>query len=277
MKFTAAFYLFCSASPVVHAFAPPRAFLNVPPSSSIQQQQQQQHQHDSSLAKVTSDSSSKSSSSSCLQMATAGAMSCRPIGIGSAAPSTIITNVDLESIVETDDAWIQARTGIKQRHVLTHGESIRDLQILAAQRALEMANVDAADLDVVICSTSSPQDMFGDAPSVAAALGCPTSTMSFDLTAACSGFLFGTVTAGKFLSAPNGKSQLALVIGADALSRHVDWDDRNTCILFGDGAGAMVLESTLDDNNSKSAGKEDGLLGYAAHSNGNGYADLTCG
>jgi 3-oxoacyl-[acyl-carrier-protein] synthase III len=211
-------------------------------------------------------------------MATAGSMSCRPIGIGSAAPSTIITNKELESIVETDDEWIQARTGIKQRHVLTHGESIRDLQILAARRALEMAKIDAADLDIVICSTSSPQDMFGDAPSVAAALGCPTSTMSFDLTAACSGFLFGTVTAGKFLSAPNGKSQLALVIGADALSRHVDWDDRNTCILFGDGAGAMVLESTLAEFNSNGNGKnQDGLLGYAAHSNGHGYADLTCG
>lgn len=206
-------------------------------------------------------------------MATAGSMSCRPIGIGSASPKTIITNVDLESIVEMDDEWIQARTGIKQRHVMQHGESIRDLQILAARRALEMANVDAKDLDIVICSTSSPEDMFGDAPYVAAALGCPTNTMSFDLTAACSGFLFGTVTAGKFLSAPTGKSNLALVIGADALSRWVDWDDRNTCILFGDGAGAMVLESTVGEEDKK----PDGLLGYAAHSNGNGYADLTCG
>lgn len=196
--------------------------------------------------------------------AKSGAMSCRPIGIGSAAPKTIISNADLEQVVETSDEWIQSRTGIAQRHVLLETETIRGLAVSAATAALEMAGVDAADLDLVICATSSADDMFGDAPSIASELGCTKDTLAFDLTAACSGFLFGTVTAGKFLTEPNQK---ALVIGADALTRWVDWDDRNSCILFGDGAGAMVLESS----------QEPGILGYAAHSNGKGYGDLNLG
>jgi 3-oxoacyl-[acyl-carrier-protein] synthase-3 len=116
--------------------------------------------------------------------------------------------------------------------------------------------------------------MFGDAPSIASELGCTTETLAFDLTAACSGFLFGTVTAGKFLTntGSNPKKSRALVIGADALSRWVDWDDRNSCILFGDGAGAIVLESTSEDSP-----QEAGILGYAAHSNGKGYRDLNLG
>jgi 3-oxoacyl-[acyl-carrier-protein] synthase III len=128
---------------------------------------------------------------------------------------------------------------------------------------LEMAKLSPEDIDLVICATSSPDDLFGDAPSIAAAIGCGKDTMAFDLTAACSGFLFATVTAGKFLSGGGFKN--ALVLGADGLSRWVDWDDRNTCILFGDGAGAMVL--TADASNP-------GVLGYAAHSNGGGYEDL---
>ena len=199
--------------------------------------------------------------------ATAGNLMCRPIGVGSAAPDTIITNADLEKVVETSDEWIRTRTGIAQRRVLLQGESLRALQLKAAQNALDMAGVSPEDIDVVICATSSPEDMFGDAPWVAAELGCTTDTVAFDLTAACSGFLFGCVTAGKFLSAANGKSTKALVIGADALSRFVDWDDRNTCILFGDGAGAMVLEGTEE---------ESGLLGFSAHSNGKGYGELKC-
>ena len=194
--------------------------------------------------------------------ANAGAMKCRPIGIGSAVPHTIITNQDLEKVVETNDEWIQTRTGIAQRHVLVDGEDLRQLAVRAGQNALDMAGVTAADLDLVICCTSTPDDMFGAAPRIAADLGCPTTTVAFDLTAACSGFMFGIATAGQFLS--NSGNQKCLVIGADALSRWVDWDDRNTCILFGDGAGAMVLESS----------DEAGVLGYAAHSNGNGWCDL---
>ncbi len=213
--------------------------------------------------------------SSQLSMVQSGTLPCRPIGVGHAAPKTVITNTDLESVVETDDEWIRTRTGISQRRVLTRGESLRDLGIEASKQALEMAGVSAEEIDVVICATSSPEDMFGDATAIAAEIGCTTHTMAFDLTAACSGFLFGSVTAGQFLSSPNTKLKNALVIGADALSRCVDWEDRNACILFGDGAGAMVVTNQKDED-----GDEDeimpGLLGFAAHSNGHGYGDLNC-
>jgi 3-oxoacyl-[acyl-carrier-protein] synthase-3 len=201
-----------------------------------------------------------------------GRMACRTIGIGSAAPKTVVTNVDMESVVETSDEWIRTRTGISQRRVLQHAngeaqpETLRSLAVEAARNALDMAGVDAESLDLVICATSSPDDMFGDAPSIASELGCTTDTVAFDLTAACSGFLFGTVTAGQFL---NNCGKRALVIGADALSRWVDWEDRNSCILFGDGAGAMVLEAVPGHDKS-------GVLGFAAHSNGGGYCDLNC-
>lgn len=196
--------------------------------------------------------------------ASSGPMKCRPIGIGSAAPKTVVTNADLEQVVETNDEWIQTRTGIAQRRVLVDGadEDLRTLAVQAGRNALDMAGLTAADLDMVICCTSTPDDLFGAAPRIAADLGCPTTTVAFDLTAACSGFMFGIATAGQFLS--NSANQKCLVIGADALSRWVDWDDRNTCILFGDGAGAMVLESS----------DEAGVLGYAAHSNGHGWCEL---
>jgi 3-oxoacyl-[acyl-carrier-protein] synthase III len=215
-----------------------------------------------------------------LCMASSGPMSCRPVGIGSAVPTTRITNFDLEQVVETSDEWIQTRTGIGARRVLVDAshaegdstsppETLRDLSVRAGRAALEMAGLEATDIDMVICCTSTPDDMFGDAPSVAAMLGCSTGTVAFDLTAACSGFLFGIVTAGQFLSASSSKT--ALVVGADALSRWVDWEDRNSCILFGDGAGAMILQSTQSSDSSP------GVLGYAAHSNGLGYCDLQLG
>jgi 3-oxoacyl-[acyl-carrier-protein] synthase-3 len=201
--------------------------------------------------------------------AVTGQIHARPIGIGSAAPKTIITNVDLEGVVDTQDEWIQTRTGIAQRHVLLDGESIRDLGVEASRAALQMAGVDAKDLDMVICCSSTPEDLFGDAPTIASELGCTTDTVAFDLTAACSGFLFGTITAAKFLTGSNVK-KTALVVGADAMTRWVDWDDRNTCILFGDGAGAMVLETSGED-------EEGGILGSAMHSNGKGSCDLSMG
>lgn len=202
-------------------------------------------------------------STTALPMATAGSLGCRPIGIGAASPETVVSNVDLEKVVETSDDWIKTRTGISNRHVLLHEESIKDLASKAGQQALDMSGVDPLDIDLVICATSSSDDLFGDATSIANNLGC-TNAMAFDLTAACSGFLFSTVTAGQFLNNP-GDMKNALVVGADALSRWVDWDDRNSCILFGDGAGAMVL--TKDEG-------APGVLGYSAHSNGAGYDKL---
>jgi len=209
---------------------------------------------------------------SALYMATSGSLNCRPIGIGSAAPKTVVTNDDLEKVVETSDEWISTRTGISQRRLLTHsngekGEKNENLVTLsqeAAAKALEMSGLDALDIDMVICCTSSPDDMFGDATSVAAGIGCKNA-MAFDLTAACTGFLFGSVTAGQFLH--NKSIKNAIVVGADALSRWVDWDDRNSCILFGDGAGAVVY----------TASEEPGMLGYSAHSNGLGHDNLMLG
>lgn len=209
---------------------------------------------------ITSSTSSNKRTVTALQ-AQSGPMNCRPIGIGSAAPKTRISNADLESVVETSDEWITTRTGIGSRHVLTQGEKLVDLSIAASKNALEMAGKSADDLDVIICCSSSPDDLFGDATTIANALGCSKATMAFDLTAACSGFLFGVQVAGQFLK---NDSSTILVVGADALSRWVDWDDRNTCILFGDGAGAMVLE----------ASSEPGVLATASHSNGGGRCDL---
>lgn len=230
--------------------------------------------------------SKKRSTSSALSMATFGPMNCRPIGIGSATPKTLITNSDLESVVETSDEWIRTRTGIGQRRVLQHFdptkttleegeevESIKTLGTQAAKNALQMSGLDPLDIDLVICATSSPDDMFGDATSIAAGLGA-TNAFAYDLTAACSGFLFATVTAGQFLHC--GSIKHALVVGADALSRWVDWEDRNSCILFGDGAGAMVLTNVDSDDSDTSTNGLPGILGYAAHSNGKGYNDLKC-
>lgn len=208
-------------------------------------------------------------------MASSGPMGCRAIGIGSAAPKTIITNVDLESVVETSDEWIQTRTGISQRHVLLNDkteESIKTLGRDAAKHALEMADVSPEDIDLIIVATSSADDLFGDATSVAAALGC-TNAVAFDLTAACSGFLFATVTAGQYLSNPFNSYKNAIVVGADALSRWIDWEDRNSCILFGDGAGAMVL--TTDDVDTDDT-QTFGILGSSTHSNGLSYDVLKC-
>jgi len=218
-------------------------------------------------------------SASALKMVTTGPLKCRPIGIGSATPKTVITNGDLETIVETSDEWIRTRTGISERRVLLHPdpekqeegeeESIKTLAADAAQNALSMSGIDAEDIDLVLVATSSPDDLFGDATSVAASLGCKNA-VAFDLTAACSGFLFGSVTAGQFLTNPGNSYKNAIVVGADALSRWIDWDDRNSCILFGDGAGAVVLTATEDDADA-------GILGSSAHSNGLGYKQLNCG
>lgn len=190
----------------------------------------------------------------------------RFVGIGSCAPNTRISNADLEQVVDTSDEWIAKRTGISARHLLAPGESMCELTAVAATRALEMAGVAAEDVDLVIYATSSPDDLFGDAPYVASKIGA-TKAVAFDLTAACSGFLFGMNTAAQFLH--NGVYQTALVLGADALSRWVDWEDRNTCVLFGDGGGALVMKGATDE--------DAGLMGIEMHSNGAGRVDLNLG
>jgi 3-oxoacyl-[acyl-carrier-protein] synthase-3 len=186
-------------------------------------------------------------------------------GVGMELPAQSLTNDDLASLVDTNDEWIRTRTGIGKRHVISGDESLTSLASGAAKKALAMANVDAKDVDLIILATSSPDDAFGSACTVQAEIGA-TGALAYDLTAACSGFVVGMVNAVHFLR--GGEYQHVLVIGADALSRYVDWRDRGTCILFGDGAGACVLSKTDDPNDCC-------LLGFDMHSDGTGNGNLT--
>ena len=192
------------------------------------------------------------------------------VGCGSSRPGATVSNELLSTFLDTSDEWIAARTGIKERRVLAPGESLGDHSAAAGASALEMAGVDGAAVDLVIVATSSPDDMFGDATAVAAACGC-SKAVAFDVTAACSGFLFALVTAGQFLD--TGSYETALVVGADALSRWVDWDDRNACILFGDGAGAVVLRRGGGPGVDVGG---PGILGFAMRSDGAGRSKLAC-
>jgi 3-oxoacyl-[acyl-carrier-protein] synthase-3 len=166
-------------------------------------------------------------------------------GVGSAAPVTILDNDGLSQIVDTNDEWISTRTGIRQRRLAGVEESLTTIATTAAQRALEMAGVSPIDLDLIILATSTSDDLFGSACRLQNALGA-NRAVAFDLTAACSGFVFGMVTAAQFIR--TGTYQTVLLVGADVLSRWTDWQDRRTCILFGDGAGAVVMQANAVDH-----------------------------
>ena len=162
-------------------------------------------------------------------------------GIGACLPERIVTNDELAKRIDTSDEWIVQRTGISQRHVAGEGETTVSLGTRAAARALARAGFSAADIDLVIVATSTPDHTFpSSATEIQAALGI-TQGVAFDLQAVCSGFVFAVTTADKFLT--SGSHKRALVIGAETFSRILDWKDRTTCVLFGDGAGAMVLEA----------------------------------
>jgi 3-oxoacyl-[acyl-carrier-protein] synthase-3 len=164
------------------------------------------------------------------------------IGIGSYVPDRIVTNKELEKIVETSDEWIVGRTGIKERRIAAPEVATSDMATEAAQKALEDAGISADELDLIIVGTATP-DMFF--PSVACLLQAnikATHAAAFDLSAGCSGFVYALVTASQFIKA--GLYKKVLVIGAETLSKILDWTDRNTCVLFGDGAGAAVLAET---------------------------------
>ncbi|NQV10490.1 MAG: ketoacyl-ACP synthase III [Cyanobacteria bacterium] len=186
------------------------------------------------------------------------------VGCGSSLPSLSLSNDQLSHRVETNDAWIRSRTGIAARRVAGPGETLTSLATDAARAALDHAGWQPQDLDLILLATSSPDDLFGTAPRIQAALGA-SQAVAFDLTAACSGFLFALITAGHYLRC--GSMRRVLVIGADQLSRWIDWDDRSTCVLFGDGAAAVALEAC--------PGAEDGLLGFRMHSDGRRAECLT--
>lgn len=174
----------------------------------------------------------------------------RIAGTGSYLPDHVLTNNDLAKMVDTDDEWIRARTGIQQRHIAADNEVTSDLATQAAQRALDAAGVDAADIDLIVLATTTPDKTFpATATAVQAKLGAGPGA-AFDVQAVCSGFLFALANADSLMK--QGYFNRALVIGAETFSRILDWSDRSTCVLFGDGAGAVVLEAYdgLDDTES---------------------------
>ena len=175
-------------------------------------------------------------------------------GSGSAIPTVSLDNHQLCELVETNDEWITSRTGIRERRIAAT-ESVSDLATVAAQNAIAMAGISPTDLDLIILATSTADDLFGSASSIQFRLGA-TKAVAFDLTAACSGFVFALATASQFIR--TGVYQNVLVIGADILSRWVDWSDRKTCVLFGDGAGTVVMQASTSDR----------LLGFELKSDG---------
>src|SRR5437899_6794178 len=163
------------------------------------------------------------------------------LGCGSYLPGRVLTNAELSRMVDTSDEWITQRTGIRARHIAADGETTSDMALKAARAALDAAGVDAQSIDLIVLATSTPDNTFpASAVSVQAALGI-TQGAAFDLQAVCSGFVFALTTADSLLR--DGAFKRALVIGSETFSRILDWNDRTTCVLFGDGAGAIVVDA----------------------------------
>jgi 3-oxoacyl-[acyl-carrier-protein] synthase III len=180
------------------------------------------------------------------------------IATGSYLPKKILTNSDLEKIVDTTNDWIIERTGINQRHIAAEGELTSDLATKATQELLKKTNLKADEIEMIIVATTTPDLTFpSTATSLQAKIGAKNA-FAFDIQAVCSGFVFALTTADNFIK--SGQVKNALVIGAETLSRIVDWKDRNTCVLFGDGAGAVLLQATHDDC---------GIIASDLHSDGN--------
>ena len=185
-------------------------------------------------------------------------------GCGAYLPARIVTNDELAKRIETSDEWIAQRTGIRQRHIAADGELTSDLAIAASRQALEKAGYDGADMDIIVLATATPDNTFpATATKVQAALGM-TGGAAFDIQAVCTGFIYALAMADNMIRL--GQANRALVIGAEVFSRILDWDDRGTCVLFGDGAGAVVLEAA--------EGGERGVLSTHLFSDGRNYESL---
>ncbi|MHA7062262.1 beta-ketoacyl-ACP synthase III [Azospirillum argentinense] len=191
----------------------------------------------------------------------------RVLGCGSYLPANVVTNRDLEARVDTSDEWIVQRTGIKSRHIAADGELTSDLAIAAATRALEHAGVAAASIDCIVLATTTPDNTFpATATKVQAALG--TKGFALDIQAVCAGFVYAMSIADNFIRI--GQANRALVIGAETFSRLLDWKDRTTCVLFGDGAGAVVM----DGYDAAGTSADRGVLSTHLHSDGAQYGLL---
>ncbi|MDP9381617.1 MAG: ketoacyl-ACP synthase III [Chloroflexota bacterium] len=185
-------------------------------------------------------------------------------GWGHYAPEKVLTNRDLEGMLDTSDEWIRTRTGICERRIAAHDETTSTMCAIAAQRALDKAHMAAIDLDLIICATTTPDTLMpATACLVQDSIGAANAG-AFDLNTACTGFVYGLVMASQFIQ--SGAYDRVLVVGGETLSRFLNWQDRTTCILFGDGAGAVVLEATED---------ESGLLSFVLGSQGSGGPLLT--
>jgi 3-oxoacyl-[acyl-carrier-protein] synthase-3 len=187
----------------------------------------------------------------------------RIIGCGSYLPERLVTNEDLTQMVDTSDDWIRQRTGILQRHLAADGEKCSDLAIAASRSAIERAGIDPArGLDLIVMATTTPDQTFpATAARVQAGLGM-TRGAAFDVQAVCSGFVFATTVADNFIRM--GQAETVLVVGAETYSRILDWDDRGTCVLFGDGAGAIVLAAAAGDGSNR----DTGILATRIHTDG---------
>ena len=186
------------------------------------------------------------------------------VGSGAYLPEKILTNDDLATFVDTDDGWIKQRTGIAQRHIVADGQLTSDLAYRAAINALENANMTADDIDVIVLATTTPDDTFpATAAQVQNRLGA-YNAFAFDVQAVCAGFVYALTVAESLLLANKGRR--ALVIGAESFSKLLDWEDRATCVLFGDGAGAVILEASDDAQNY-------GILSSALYTDGR-YRDI---
>ncbi len=174
------------------------------------------------------------------------------IGCGAYLPETILTNAELSKRVDTSDAWIQERTGIRERRVVKDGEMTSHLAVEASRRALIDAAIDAGELDLIVCATTTPDETF---PAVATVIQSRLGMVggaAFDVQAVCSGFIYGLAVADNFIKA--GQAKTVLLVGAETMSRLLDWTDRTTCVLFGDGAGAVVLQAHEGEGTSADRG-----------------------
>ena len=190
----------------------------------------------------------------------------RILGCGSYLPERILTNVELAKTLDTSDEWIVERSGIRQRHIASDGQFTSDLALKAAERALEHAGIKAKNVDMVIVATATPDNTFpATATKVQHNLGMTTGA-AFDIQAVCSGFVFALSVADNMIK--GGQADTIVVIGAETFSRILDWEDRGTCVLFGDGAGAVVLQASPDDVPDEDTITAQGILSTHIHSNG---------